>query len=216
MPEITDAQLREYQRYQQFGTPDEVDGKVKKLETVLGENKEYRTEVRDLKAKLPADGAVVLAKEDELAKWTKVKDLDVDELSTKAAKSDELAGEIAKRDKAENRRRAAEAEGYKLTVLDSIAGAADLEYGVAEEPDPKDTGKKVPRGFVVVDGKKVRLSDYAKEKWAPEIVAALTSKPGGTDGRIDFTPERRAGGERNSAGPDDHKAAVTTRVDYSI
>jgi hypothetical protein len=200
MPEITEAQLREYQRYQQFGTPDEVDGKAKKLETVLGENKGYRLEIKALKEEAPPEGAVVLTG-DDAAKWTKVKDVDVDDLTAKAAKTAELETEIAKRDKGESRRKAAEAEGYDVSVLESIAGADALEYEAGEVADPRDAARKVPAGFVVVDGKKVRLSDYAKEKFPRRIVEALAATGGkASGGGHTATPERPAGGGDKTAG----------------
>lgn len=64
MPEITDAQHAEYRRYQQFGTPDEVDGKMKESDRVKGENATLREKKRALEAKVPAEGATVLTGDD--------------------------------------------------------------------------------------------------------------------------------------------------------
>lgn len=64
MPEITEAQHAEYRRYQQFGTPDEVDGKIKESEKVKGENASLREKKRALEAKVPAEGATVLTGDD--------------------------------------------------------------------------------------------------------------------------------------------------------
>jgi hypothetical protein len=64
MPEITEAQHAEYRRYQQFGTPDEVDGKVKEADKVKGENAALREKKRAAEAKVPPEGATVLTGDD--------------------------------------------------------------------------------------------------------------------------------------------------------
>jgi hypothetical protein len=71
MPEISDAELRMFVRYQNFGTPDEVQKKIGDLEK---DNGTQREEIRLFKEKLPKDNEVVLpkAKADLLPKYEKL------------------------------------------------------------------------------------------------------------------------------------------------
>lgn len=203
---ISDSDFRLFVRLQDLASKyDGVDGLAKKITKLEEDNGKLREDKRKFEeaAKAVPEGAVVLTG-DDAAKWAKVKEVDVDDLTAKATKTAELEAEIAKRDKSETRRKAAEAERYDVTVLESIAGADALEYEVGEVADPKDASKKVPAGFVVVDSKKVRLSEYAKEKFPAPIVEALAASGGGTNGKAAgghiASTERVAGGGDKAAG----------------
>lgn len=68
MPEITEAEEREYRRYRELGTPDSLAEKVKKAADLEVDNKALRDERRELKTKMPAEGAVVLTG-DDATRW---------------------------------------------------------------------------------------------------------------------------------------------------
>lgn len=61
MPEITDSEMRQFLTYQNLGTPNEIQKKISDLET---DNHAQREELRETRTKLPADGEVVVPKED--------------------------------------------------------------------------------------------------------------------------------------------------------
>jgi hypothetical protein len=218
--ELSDSDYRNYVRLSDLsGKYGGAEGLEKKIEKLEKDNVEYRQTIKDLEPKVPAAGAVVLTG-DDAAKWEKAKALDLDKLAKDAGEAETLRGDIAKRDKAEKRRAAAEAEGVNEKALSLVAGADALEYETGEEPDPTDASKKVPAGYVLVDGKKVRLSQHVKDAW-PGLADALLAKPGGSGnnggagGGTKFGPEKVAGGAPGT-GPKDHAAANAQAVDYSV
>lgn len=66
--EITEAEDREYRRYKELGTPSDLAEKVKKVGDLENDNKTLRDERRDLRGKVPKDGAVVL-EGDDVKRW---------------------------------------------------------------------------------------------------------------------------------------------------
>jgi hypothetical protein len=198
--ELSDSDYRTHVRLTDLaGKYGGSEGLEKKIEKLVSDNAEYRQTIKELEAKSAQvpEGAVVLTG-DDAAKWEKAKALDLDKVVKDAAEAETLRGEIAKRDKAEKRRAAAEAEGVNEKALSLVAGADALEYDTGEEPDPTDASKKVPAGYVLVDGKKVRLAQHVKDAW-PGLADALLAKqapPGNgiTITGATFGPESRAGG----------------------
>jgi hypothetical protein len=67
--EITETQNNEYRAYTQYGTPEQVAAMKKENDTLKGENATLREDRRQLKQKVPGEGAVVLAPGDEVKKW---------------------------------------------------------------------------------------------------------------------------------------------------
>jgi hypothetical protein len=201
---------------------DGAEGLRKKIDKLEADNAGYRQKVQDLEKQAPAVGAVILPPE-QAATWAKVEAVAkdaaaVDKLLADATEAETLRGEITKRDKAEKRRAAAEAEGVNVKALARVAGADEWEFDTGEEADPKDAAKKVPAGYVVKDGKKTRLAAYLQAEM-PEIADALMTTPekkpnGGAGGGIQFQPEKPAGGGK--PGVPDHVAAVSERVEYSV
>ena len=61
MPEITQAELSQFHRYQKLGLPDEIESKINGLTT---DNGKQRDQIRDLTAKLPKEGEVIVKKAD--------------------------------------------------------------------------------------------------------------------------------------------------------
>lgn len=66
--EITEAEDREYRRYKELGTPSDLADKVKKNAELEADNKTLRDERRELRGKVPKDGAVVL-EGDDAKRW---------------------------------------------------------------------------------------------------------------------------------------------------
>lgn len=136
------------------------------------ENYQYRSEIRDLQGQLtqarklaPAEGAVVLSKE-EAELWQKYQAL---------GKPEEIETERndAKRIKREQLlTQAAEVHELKPGVLQQLAGDLPIEI---KEID--DNGQKKKVAFVKgADGQEKVLTDYAKANWA-DFMPALEAKP---------------------------------------
>lgn len=172
---------------------------------LLQENKEYRAEIKGLKAeleqargKVPADGSVILSAEDAAA-WNAYKELGKPE-EIKSMK-DEYQG--LQRDAVY--REVAEAHGYKPAVLSQLPGVGELNFEVREiEKD----GQKSKAAFVTNgDGQERPLSEYASEKWAdfmPALAVEATSQQ-----QTSFTPfpkQSTGGGQAKSDPVNDYLA----------
>lgn len=181
MPEITDAEYRQFVRYQGLGTPDELERLPKKVADLESDNKAQRDEIRDLKAKLPADGAVALPKEkaDALAAYEALGT--PEEIGALKEKAGTLEQEIAKRDRQAARDAAAKALGIEGSDLASFAGADALTFEVREE-EATEGGKTVKKPVAYVtdaEGKEHRLADYGKQTWGRPFEAVLSApQPG--------------------------------------
>lgn len=135
------------------------------------ENHQYREEIRGLekeldrvRKQLPAEGTIILSKEDgEL--WQKYQAL---------GKPEELEGvkaENATIKRGQLLSQVAEAHKYKVGVLQTLAG--DLAFELREVDE---NGHKRKVAFVKVDGQDKALPDYAKEKWG-DFLPSLEAKP---------------------------------------
>jgi hypothetical protein len=157
---------------------------------LLSENFDLRSKNRELRDKVPADGSVVLKKEDadRLAAFDALK-LKPEEVTAKLQSVTELEGKIKGHEKDGALRSVSEA-GWKFSVLkdfDTLEGG--LEYLVKDET--KD-GKTTKIAYVKADGKERPLEEYAKEK-RPDLLPAMQAgetKAGGTP-----WPKQDAGGK---------------------
>lgn len=194
MPEITDAEYRQFVRYQDLGTPEEVVKKVSGLET---DNKKQRDEIRDLKAAAPPEGAVVLTG-DEAKAYPTLKELGKPEvIQAKLTKAEETEGELAAMKRSRTVREAADAHGYKPSVLEKLPGADKLSFEVKTEKVKDEKGEETEAKVAYVTppeegAEPVRLTDHAEAAWkdflpALQAEAAETVKPE-TRGR-DFVPQ---------------------------
>lgn len=175
MPEINDAEYRQFVRYQTIGTPDEVEKKIRELEK---DNGKQRDEIRDLKAKVPEEGTVTLSKEraDALSAYEALgKPAD---LKAQVDKLPELEAGIARRDREAAREAAAKTLGIEGKDLASFAGADDLTYEVRDQEVERNGKKeKAPVAYVKdAEGKEHPLADFGKEKWGRPFEAVLTAK----------------------------------------
>lgn len=181
---ISDAVKESLQRFleRNGGNPN------KALETLYTENKEYRDTIRDLNAKMPAEGAVVLTA-DEAQQWNAYKQLGGHEDVKKAIdERTQLQGQLAEVKRAEELRSVAAEMGYKPSVLIELdrmeqAKGKSLTYEVREV---QVNGKAAKVPFVKgADGKEQGLGDYAAANWGefmPSLVAPASGVPFPTQG----------------------------------
>lgn len=125
--------------------------------TLREDKRKLNARVEELQGKQPAEGAVVLTG-DEAKTWGAIKELNLsaDDIKAKLQSSTETAAELSRLKRQSLIREAAETEGYKHTVLDTLIGA-DMPLELKEVD--KD-GKKVKQAFVKVDEQELSLSDY--------------------------------------------------------
>lgn len=136
-----------------------------------------------LRAKLPGEGAVVLAKEDA-ATWAAYQKLGKPgDLEATAKKAADLEAKDAQRTRADKLREAGEAVGYKPTVLTKLAETEGFE--LVEMRDEQVDGKAVRVPYVKKSGDQaatpVKLTDFAAQHLG-EFLPALTAAGNGGQG----------------------------------
>jgi hypothetical protein len=149
------------------------------IATLLSENHSLRDERRTLRGQLPSQNAVVLSAE-QAQQWQAYQQLGaIDAIQTRLQERETFHGELTGLRRGTLIRDAAEAAGYKASVLDKLPGAADLTFEVRETE--KD-GRREKAAFVKdKDGKETPIADYAKSNWADFLPALQTSQqPAGT------------------------------------
>ena len=173
------------------------------------QRRELRAEVEALKKQIPGEGAVVLTGADAAA-WEAVKALPVKpgELAGVIEERDALKATIAQRDREKLHHDAAEALGWKPTVLTKLAATEGLHIEMKEaEVEEKDsTGKTVkvkkpvPHVRPAADEKAalVPLASFAEEQLGDFLPAlrAEAARGGGTaaNGSGVQYPEQRGRG----------------------
>lgn len=189
-----------------------------------------RERIRELEGKLteaekvkPADGAVVLSKE-EAARWTAYEAIGrkPEELATALKKGEEAVTILATQTKRDGALAAAKAAAFENPeALLAFPGALDLEYEVRTE---KVDGEEVKKAFVKVGGETKTL-DLAfiegREDWRA-LKGALgatdeSEKRGAASGGPTYTPDRVERGAKGK-GPkeEDIIKSTTSTVDYAI
>lgn len=130
-------------------------------------NRTLKQERDELKAKQPADGMVVIAKEDA-ALLENYRALGAPAEVKKAIDANGTAtAELASLKREKALARAADVAGFKVTVLTTLAGDLDIQI--------KDKDGK-PHAVVVKDGTETPLADYATSAWA-DFLPALKQQP---------------------------------------
>lgn len=156
-------------------------------------------ENRGLKRNQVPKGARVLTKEEADAYDAYVALGKPDELKTKLDDGEKAATTLADRDKADAVRTAAEASGYKQTVLGDRLKAD----GLTEVPTVREVerdGKKVQVAYVKdAQGAEHELTEYAKKNWgdylpALQVQASTTTNSGGTEFTQQDATSTTAGG----------------------
>ena len=158
------------------------------------DNYNLRETNRQLKAQVPAEGATVLTGDDAAA-WAEYQKLGKPaDLQTAIAQRDQAQGDLAKLQRSAMIRTAAEAAGYKPTVLESLdaqtGGAATYEVREVEQD-----GKKAKVAFVKVgEGEAQALDQYAQAQWA-DFLPALVTQPQTTQPPGTPYPAQQSGGK---------------------
>lgn len=176
---------------------------AEKLADVQSDNYRLREERRNLKQQLteaqgkaPAEGTRVLTP-DEAAEYSAYvafgKPADVKKAIDSASGA---TAELASLKREKQLRAAAEAAGYKASVLTTLAGDLDIQT------EAKD-GKTLV--YVVKDGEKTALADYATKEWA-DFLPSLEMKQSSS-----LAPDINAGARGSNNAPlitdEDRKAA---------
>lgn len=162
MPEITDAEHRQFVRYSILGTPEEVEKKIRDLE---GDNKTQRDEIRDLKAAQPADGSVVVPKEKAQALEAYEKLGKPEELAAGIGERDTLRQKDAQRTRQDAIKAAVEAMGWPVETVATIEDMASLAGAKFEVESAKnDKGEDVRTAHITLAGEgqqRQKLADFA-------------------------------------------------------
>lgn len=138
----------------------------------LRRTRDTLTAERDaLRAKLPADGAVMVSKDDAAA-LEAYRALGTPETLQQAqAAAQDAQAKLAGLERDARTRAAADAAGYKPGVLATLAGNVEL----VTKP-----GKDGAQAFVVADGTETPLEDYAAQHWGdflPALRPAASAPP---------------------------------------
>ena len=144
-----------------------------KLYSLRDKNRTLREERDALKAKLPAEGAVVLSKEDS-ALLEAYKALGApDALSKAVTDRDAAQQELGTLRRAETIRAAAEAHGYRATALGKLPSLAGKDVLLKDGQDAE--GKPIKQAFVKDGATETALPDYIQAN-DPEFLGALTAE----------------------------------------
>ncbi len=157
-----------------------------------------RDEAATLKARVAPEGGRALTAE-EASAWESYTALGKpDEVQKALAANGEATAKLAKLERAERLRAAADASGFKSSVLTTLAGDLDIQV--------KPVKDGAPLVVVVKDGQETALADYAAAEWA-DFMPALTA-------HTVVAPDINAGARGNGSTPtisDDERRAAQRR-----
>jgi len=153
------------------------------LRVLLSENHNYRDQLREVKAKLPADGHVVIDP-DKAKLFAAYQQYGTpDEIKQGLYERDELSTTVAAHKRAREISDVAKLAGYDPDVLTTLAG--DLQFEVT---DGKDKAGKDVKTVSVKDGDKlVSLEDHAKAKWEKFLPSLKPTQAKAPQGGSPFT-----------------------------
>lgn len=163
-------------------------------------NRTLKQERDDLKGKLPADGMVVLSKDDatELEAYRALGKKPAD-VKTALEQAGTATADLTALRREKQIRQAADLVKFDADVLAELAGTLDIQIkGTDDKPLP----------VVVADGNDTALEDYAKTKWA-KFMPALQAKPVNV-----LAPDINAGARGNGDAPlitDEERQAARRR-----
>lgn len=157
---------------------------------LLNENHGYRQRIRELEGRVP-EGSVVLAG-DDLARWQAYQALGAPtDVQTAIAERDTFRTTLTTRERADLVSAAAEATGFKASVLGDRIGDLTVEVREVEEG-----GKKVKRAFIKLENNTEQLlTEYAAREWADYLPALKEVKQSGTR----FIPQNPGSGNEPPA-----------------
>jgi hypothetical protein len=153
----------------------------------LRDNRKYRKDNADLKAKLPPEGAVVL-RGDEAKAWEEYRALGkAGDLKEALAERDRFKDEASGLRRVEVHKQAAEVHGYKASVLSDLIERDRLPIEVREEKVGTKTARVAYVKHADDKGKEVetKLPDYAEKHWSDYLpsLAHTAAPPPGTPRR---------------------------------
>lgn len=222
--ELTGAEESAWNRYQAFGTPDEVETQIRKLRK---EAAKYRTRVGEMEAAaegapvVPDGGRVITKEEAERFDAFGKLDLKPEEVRAAIGERDQLKEQLAKREREGARDAAAKALGIEGKDLMSFAGADALIYQVREvEKD----GEKKPVAYVKdAAGEESTLEEYGRGNWGRAFVAVLNTAaeppPQATHtGGTSYTPQTGTPPAREGKRPsaEEQRRATARTGNYAI
>lgn len=211
MPEMADRDFTELHAFRAIAaSPDEVRRKIAELEK---DNHKQRGEIDGLKEKVkavPADGSVVLSKEDGEAHAAFVAlNLKPADIAALVTERDTLKVDKSKRERRDALVAGREAEGWNeqaADVLLNTVGFDALEITVEDVDVERVVAgvkktEKAKAPFVTVDGKKVRASEWVKEHLPhlPPVLSAQSTNGTSTTQGITVTEMRGGGGDYKPA-----------------
>lgn len=179
------------------------------IATLLAENHTLRGERRDLRERIPGQGAVVLTAE-QATQWQTYQQLGApDALRTQLDERETAQKELGQLRRERDVRAVAEVVNYKANVLLDRAQGLELEVAEVEE-----NGAKQKRAFVKSkDGQRTRLEEYAQANWADYLPALQVEQqpkqaaPAGTS-----YVRQSAGGKAAGADPVSNFVSATYEV----
>lgn len=180
MPEISDAELRQYVHYQNLGTPAEVQKKIDSLET---DNKSQRDEIRRLKEAQVQDGHIVVPEDDakllaeykELGKPKEIKD--------KIAAGEEAQGKLtllSRKDAARNFVKVAGLAEDAIETLVAIPALAGAELEV-REVKAKDSDEKELVPYIKLPNEDKAMTFAEAQEKVPALKGLRPAEPAGKD-----------------------------------
>lgn len=168
---------------------------------LFDENKRYRDTINDLRGKVPAEGAVVLAGADAQA-YEAYKALGKpEEVKAAIEKRDQLQGQLDDVTRDATIRDAAAAAGFKFSVLserDKVARKVDGKTLMFAVREVERDGKRSNVAFVKDGDTEKPLSEYAAEKWA-DYMPALVQGNQSSNGKQFPTQHTGTGGNQQEA-----------------
>lgn len=174
------------------------------IQTLLTENFKLREDKRNLKSELgqlregaPGDDAVILTGDDATA-WNSFKELGktVEEIQTGLAKSEELQGELDKRDRSALIAKAARDVGYNPNVLTELVEAKGLTVVMKDvEVEKEDGSKSTEKKPFIQAGEKedpVELTSYTESNFKDFMPALTNTEEVSQDAGTVVPPQRRS------------------------
>ena len=216
MPEISDAELRQFLRYQTLGTVEELEKLPAKVKDLEADNHKYRqVEKPELLAKIPKDGDVVIpkAKADALAAYEALGA--PEEVKATVEKAGTLESELANRDREAKARSAARANQWNEDAFLAMPGALDHTFEERGEGEAKEW-------YIVPPGENqqaAKLTEYVEQnaRWKPlrPALAAIQQQPAPAGTRI--TPMVGDSGPRKTKPTeDDYRRATEQTASYTL
>ena len=177
MPEITQAEMNQFQRYMSIGTPQEVEKKIANLEA---DNKKYRDERRDAKAE--QDGKLLVPEADvrELEQYRelgKIKDV-----KTRLDEGAEVQGKLRELETRTAAKGFAKAVGLADETVDTmvaIPGLQNATFEVRTKKVQKEDGTEVEQqvGYIKLAGEEKAMSFEDAKEQVPALKGLRLAEP---------------------------------------